>query len=106
MRLLQNAGVPAGTVLTNKQVAENEHFRARSFFQKDTEGRVHLAAPWRFSKVELGVRRFAPELGQDNFHVLRDILGVPEDDIRAMERKGIIKGPVASSRETAKSDSE
>ena len=95
MCLLQDAGVPAGAVLTNRQVAENEHFRARGFFQKDAEGRVHLAAPWKFSKVALGVRRFAPELGQDNFHVLRDILGVPEDDIRAMEREGVIKGPVA-----------
>jgi len=91
MWLLQDAGVPAGAVLTNKQVAENEHFRARGFFQRDTEGRVHLAAPWRFSKVALGVRRFAPELGQDTLHVLRDILGVPEADIRAMERKGVIK---------------
>ena len=27
--------VPAGAVLTNKQVAENEHFRARGFFQRD-----------------------------------------------------------------------
>ena len=92
MCLLQNAGVPAGAVLTNKQVAENEHFRARDFFQRDAEGRVHLAAPWRFSKMALGVRRFAPELGQDNLHVLRDILGVPEADIRAMEQKGVIKG--------------
>ncbi len=92
MGLLQDAGVPAGAVLTNKQVAENEHFRARGFFQRDAEGRVHLAAPWRFSKVALGVRCFAPERGQDNLHVLRDILGVPETDIRAMERKGIIKG--------------
>ena len=95
MCLLQSAGVPAGAVLTNRQVAENEHFRARGFFQRDAEGRVHLAAPWRFSKVELGIRRFAPELGQDNLHVLRDILGVPEDDIRAIEREGVIKGPVA-----------
>ena len=39
-------------------------------------------------KVALGVRRFAPELGQDNLHVLRDILGAPEAEIRAMERKG------------------
>ncbi len=92
MCLLQDAGVPSGAVLTNKQVAENEHFRARGFFQQDAEGRVHLAAPWRFSKAELGVRRFAPELGQDNYHVLRDILGVPEDDIRAMEHEGVIKG--------------
>ena len=97
MCLLQDAGVPAGAVLTNRQVAENEHFRARDFFQKDAEGRVHLAAPWKFSKVALGVRRFAPELGQDNFHVLRNILGVPEDDIRAMERNRIIKGPEAQS---------
>ena len=93
MCLLQDVGVPAGAVLTNRQVAKNEHFRARGFFQRDTDGRVHLAAPWRFSKVELGVRRFAPDLGQDNFHVLRDILCVPEDDIRAMEGKGVIKGP-------------
>ena len=92
MSLLQDVGVPASAVLTNKQVAENEHLRARGFFQQDAEGRVHLAAPWRFSKAELGVRRFAPELGQDNYHVLRDILGVPEDDIRAMEREGVIKG--------------
>ena len=99
MRLLQDVGVPAGAVLTNKQVAENEHFRARGFFQRDAEGRVHLAAPWKFSKVDLGVRRFAPELGQDNFHVLRDILGVPEGDIRAMEREGVIKGPEAQSGE-------
>ena len=95
MRLLQDAGVPAGAVLTNKQVAENELFRARGFFQRDAEERVHLAAPWRFSKVELGIRGFAPELGQDNLHVLRDILGVPEDDVREMERVGVIKGPVA-----------
>ena len=94
---LQDAGVPSGAVLTNKQVAENEHLRARGFFQKDAEGRVHLAAPWRFSKVELGIRRFAPELGQDNYHVLRDILGVPEDDIRAMEREGVIKRAMAQS---------
>ena len=84
-------------MLTNRQVAENEHFRARGFFQKDAEGRVHLAAPWKFSKVALGVRRFAPELGQDNFHVLRNILGVLEDDIRAMERNRIIKGSEAQS---------
>ena len=94
MHLLQDAGAPAGAVLTNKQVAENEHFRARGFFQKDAEGRVHLAAPWRFSKAELGERRFAPELGQDNFHVLRDIVGVSESDIQAMERNGVIKGPM------------
>ena len=96
MRLLQDAGVPAGAVLTNQQVAENEHFRARGFFQEDTEWRVHLAAPWRSSKLALGVRRFAPELGQDNLHVLRDILGVPEADIRAMEQEGVIAGPVPS----------
>jgi crotonobetainyl-CoA:carnitine CoA-transferase CaiB-like acyl-CoA transferase len=42
--------------------------------------------------MALGVRRFAPELGQDNLHVLRDILGVPEADIRAMEQNGVIKG--------------
>ena len=90
MRLLQDAGVPVGAVLTNMQVAGNEHFQARGFFQRDAEGRVHLAAPWKFSKLALGVRRFAPELGQDNLHVLRDILGVPEDDIRAMEREGAI----------------
>ena len=93
MSQLQDAGVPAGAVLTNRQVAENEHFRARGFFQRDAGGRVHLAAPWRFSKVALGVRRFAPELGQDNLHVLRDILGAPEAEIRAMERKRVIKGP-------------
>ena len=52
MRALQDAGVPAGAVLTNRQVAENEHFRARGFFQRDPGGRVHLAAPWRFSKPE------------------------------------------------------
>ena len=92
MCLLQDVGVPAGAVLTNRQVAENEHFRARGFFQRDAGGRVHLAAPWRFSKVALGVRRFAPELGQDNLHVLRDILGVPEADIRAMERRGGHRG--------------
>ncbi len=94
MSLLQDAQVPAGAVLTNKQVVENEHFRARGFFQPDAEGHIHLAAPWKFSKVELGVRRFAPDLGQDNLHVLRDILGVPETDIRAMNHNGVIKGPM------------
>ncbi len=95
MHLLQGAGVPTGAVLTNKQVAENEHFRTRGFFQKDAQGRAHLAAPWKFSKAALGVRRFAPDLGQDNSHVLQDILGVPDDDFRAMERSGVIGGPVA-----------
>lgn len=94
MHLLQDAGIPAGAVLTNQQVIEDSHFAARGFFEEvdheDIGVHTHLSAPWKFSETPVRVRLFAPGLGQHNQHILGEMLGVTQSEIESMERKNVI----------------
>ncbi len=93
MRLLQASGVAAGVVQTGKDMAENDpHLRERGVFQQvqDAGGvlRTIERAPYKLSKTPGAVTTGAPEFGADQDFVLREILGVDDEELAEMAIAG------------------
>ena len=89
MHLLQAAGVAAGVVQTGKDMAENDpHLRERGIFQQvaDSAGTMRTIerAPYKLSRTPGKVTGGAPEFGADQDFVLRDILGVDDEELAEM----------------------
>jgi crotonobetainyl-CoA:carnitine CoA-transferase CaiB-like acyl-CoA transferase len=91
--LLQAAGVPAGALLTVDRLVADPHFVARgSFVRVDREyvGEHPIQRTWaRFSVTPDRIERPAPTLGQHTNEVLRELLGVPDDDLARLEQDGV-----------------
>ena len=94
MRLLQEAGVPAGAVLDARDAVEDPHLNARGFYQEaytaDTGAYRYPSAPFRLSETPAGVRRGPVMLGQDNEYVYREVLGVSDEEYEELTRAGHI----------------
>lgn len=93
MHLLQAAGVAAGVVQTGKDMAENDpHLRERGIFQRvaDSAGTMRTIerAPYKLSRTPGKVTGGAPEFGADQDFVLRDILGVDDEELAEMAIAG------------------
>ncbi|CAN5444473.1 CaiB/BaiF CoA-transferase family protein [soil metagenome] len=56
-----------------------------------TTGREELiAAPWRINGRRAPLRKSAPLMAEGNSHILRNILGLPEDEIARLKEAGAI----------------
>ena len=93
MHLLQAAGVAAGVVQTGQDLAENDpHLRERGIFRQvpDAAGvlRTIERAPYKLSRTPGEVTRGAPEFGADQDLVLREILGVDDEELADMAIAG------------------
>jgi len=103
MRLLQEAGVPAGAVLTNQQLLEDPHFQAREFFEDVTHPDVgthpHIGMPWKLSDTPVQIRLPAPGLGQHNDFILGDILGLDQAELERLAEKDVIGNEPLSLRQ-------
>ena len=89
------AGVPVAKVIMPHELIGNPQLDARGFFEQVahpvTGLNLHGGYPVRFSAgPERLHRRHAPTLGQDNEAILRDLLGLSDDEIRQLRRDGII----------------
>lgn len=92
--LLQEAGVPTGVVQNAKDLVKDPHLAARQFFVPmnhpvlgDTLGDRQ---PIRFAEDETGSWKAAPQLGEDNRYVFRELLGLTEEEFLHYKEKGII----------------
>ena len=95
LELLLRAGVPAAAVADPRLLASGSaQHRARGFYEEIEHavvGRQPVATvPFRFRGVERWLRRPAPLLGEHNREILCDLLGVPADDLAALEAEGVI----------------
>ena len=97
METLQNAGVPAGPVLTAGQALADPHFRQRGFFEKVTHpdetglgAKEYIGRGWKFSGSKAAIAGPAPLLGEANSYVLHDVLGLPPEQIEALAGQSII----------------
>jgi crotonobetainyl-CoA:carnitine CoA-transferase CaiB-like acyl-CoA transferase len=94
MRLLQDAGVPAGAVLDAADLLADEQLRKREFFLKidhpEAGFREYCSLPIKFSGTPVSPGRPSPLLGQHNTHVLRVILGLSDAEIVRLEENGVI----------------
>jgi crotonobetainyl-CoA:carnitine CoA-transferase CaiB-like acyl-CoA transferase len=98
MDMLQKAGVPAGAVLTMKEIHLDPHLIERGFFEIINHGGsvrnrpIPKQLPAKFSNVEEFVPKAAPRFGEDNVYVFKELLGMSEDEIKYFEDKEIIGG--------------
>jgi len=98
MQILQNAGVPAGAVLSMKELHLNPHLIHRGFFEVIDHGEgigkrpIAKPIPAKFSKVEEFVPRRAPRFSQDNEEVFSDLLEMSKEESRRLESNKVIGG--------------
>ena len=97
MEMLQSIGVPAGPVFNNRDTHLDPHFKARGFLENVTfpkergiGTRPLIGRPYKFSKAPLRITGPAPVLGQHNLPILRELLGVSEEEYVDLEKDGII----------------
>ncbi|MDT3441898.1 CoA transferase [Pseudofrankia sp. BMG5.37] len=89
------AGVPAAPVLLQHEPARLEPLLARKFYESVerpiTGGHLLQAYPARLaSGPAMYNRTSAPLLGQHNTEILRDLLGLTDEQIKTLEADGVI----------------
>ncbi len=94
MALLQAAGVPAGIVATDKDVTECPQLDSRGFFvwrdHPSVGRRRYPGHPYKYSETPLRYDKAAPVLGEHNSLVYRELLGLPEAEIKRLTELGHI----------------
>ena len=84
-RTLQAAGVAAFPSMSARDLVEDPHLRERGFLEHYDHPEVGLrhyaGVPWRLDGETGGVQGRAPLLGEHGDRVLREILGLPEEEI-------------------------
>ncbi|MFN8559680.1 MAG: CoA transferase [Dehalococcoidia bacterium] len=94
MDALQAAGVPAGVVQNYRAVLNDPQHAARGWFQviehPDMGRGRYNGFPWRFSRTPAEVRRPPPRVGEHSAEILRDDLGLSDDDIAALFARGVV----------------
>lgn len=95
MEWLQKAGVAAGVVQDAAQLTNDQHLKARGFIVETEHpemGRLlHGGLPVKLSVTPGSVRCHAPLLGQHNRYVLKDLLGLDEEEIQRLEKLGVFE---------------
>jgi crotonobetainyl-CoA:carnitine CoA-transferase CaiB-like acyl-CoA transferase len=91
-KLLQEHGVIAVPVMTNRDLVENEHLVERGFVavwdQPDVGRRGFPGAPLHFSRTPMRLTP-CPALGQHNAAVLGEFLGLTPQDITGLLDRGV-----------------
>lgn len=94
MKLLQEAGVPAGPSLDISRVFHERQLREGGYFHQlrtsDGELRDLPALPWRFEGERGPHLAGAPVIGQDNDYVFKELLGLSALDVTSLTEKQII----------------
>ena len=83
MHQLQNAGIPAGPVLTGRDVHFDPHYQSRGFLERvafpeerQVGPRYLMGRPYKYSNTPLSIRGPGPTFGQDNELLLRELLAL------------------------------
>jgi crotonobetainyl-CoA:carnitine CoA-transferase CaiB-like acyl-CoA transferase len=94
MHTLQTAGVLAGVVVNAAELVNEPHLNARDFFwdidQSEVGRRRYAGQPVRLSSTPAQLYRPAPCLGQHNDEVLGGLLGLSDDELAALQDRGVI----------------
>ena len=94
MKLLQEAGVPAGPSLDISRVYEEPQLREGGYIAGmqtgDGELRDMPGLPWRFEDGQEPYLATAPTLGQHNEYVYRELLGLSEAEVARLIGEQVI----------------
>ncbi len=85
MTLLQAAGIAAGIVQSGEDLSRDPQLKERGFFRRvpDHQGEVRIieSAPYKMSRTPGSVTRGAPAFAADMTYVLRELLGMSDDEV-------------------------
>ena len=85
MGFLQAGGIAAGVVQTGADLARDPQLKERGFFRpvQDHQGeyRTIESAPYKLSRTPGSVTKGAPAFGADMTYVLRELLGMSDDEV-------------------------
>jgi crotonobetainyl-CoA:carnitine CoA-transferase CaiB-like acyl-CoA transferase len=86
--------VAAGAVLSTGELVNDEHIKARGYmesFDHPVAGeKLYPGVPFKLSETPGYIHRPAPCLGADTEHVLKDILGMSDAEIKALDEAGVL----------------
>jgi len=95
MRLMQEAGVPAGVVESGEELVADPQLNHRRthIIREHPEIGAHIyhSPPYRFSKTPHELTMPAPCLGQHNEYVLKDIMGMSDDEVGDLLAAGALE---------------
>jgi crotonobetainyl-CoA:carnitine CoA-transferase CaiB-like acyl-CoA transferase len=101
---LQREGIRAAPVLDAGEVTRDPYLAWHGFFtpltQADCGTHGHPSLPFRLSRTPGSQHRASPCLGADSHHVLRQIIGMSEEDIATLDREGVTSADPAASRQS------
>ena len=88
------AGIPAGPIMDLEQISHDPPIAgARTMFTEidhPTAGRMKLnSSPIKLSETAAEIRAASPTLGQHNYEIFHDRLGLSDEDFRAYQEKGV-----------------
>jgi benzylsuccinate CoA-transferase BbsF subunit len=96
LHLLQAHGVPAGAVLTARDLVADPHLRERGYFEVFTNEnaprvgpRVYAGRPFRMPDIPMALT-LVSALGQHNAPILREVAKLPDPEIRQLIDAGVI----------------
>jgi crotonobetainyl-CoA:carnitine CoA-transferase CaiB-like acyl-CoA transferase len=91
---LQRVGVAATPSMSAQDLLHDPHLREREAFPVlEDPRRGHrrvVGPPWRFSETPASVRKWSPDLGEDNQDVLAGLLGLTPGEIDALGGEGVV----------------
>ena len=94
MQVLQEAGVPAGVVMNQRDAYEDPHVAARGFFQEayqeDCGTHLYPGAPFRMSETNPTITRGPVRMGEDNEYVYKTLLKVSDEEYDTLVEAGHI----------------
>ena len=94
MRILQEAGVPAGAVLKPTELLTDEGLVERKLWEKFARQMVgeksHPLTPWTFNGKRAPIRSAAPLLGEHNEKVFCELLGMSKEEISQLAADKVI----------------
>ena len=91
--MLQGSGVPAFPVLSDAEAFDDPHYTARGGWVEVDHpfGKMMLnGIPWKIGDALGEVRKAAPLLGEHNYDVFRELLGMPAGETARLEAAGAI----------------
>ena len=97
MHLLQEHGVPAGTVHTARDLVADPHLRERAYLEVFTNPnapsvgpRVYAGRPFRTLPDTPLALCLVSALGQHNMQLLRDVAALSEAEIQSLVEAGVL----------------
>lgn len=87
-------GIPAGPILDLEQISEDPHIAgARHMFtevEHPTAGTMKLnSSPIKLSETAASIRSASPTLGQHNYEIFHDKLGLSEEEYKSYNEAGV-----------------